>query len=61
MVQIDNNMKQKYHYVWFWQCVDLCNGGAKSKTYDTRFLAICFKPQKGIWQLKRKRVYDTKE
>lgn len=51
-------MKQKYHYVWFWQCIDLCNGGAKSDIYSMKCLALMFKPQKGIWQLKRKRVYD---
>lgn len=36
-----------------------CYGGAKSGDFGQKALALMFKPQKGLWQLKRKRVYDT--
>lgn len=54
-------MTKKYHYVWFWQAIDLCYGGAKSGDFGQKALALMFKPQKGLWQLKRKRVYDTED
>lgn len=49
-------MKKYYHYEYYWQCVDMCNGGAKTHTYRKKFIAMWYKPEKGIWQLRKKRV-----
>ncbi len=49
----------KYHYEYYWRCVDLCNGGARTATYRDIFSARISKPYRGIWKLVKFRVYDN--
>lgn len=46
----------KYRYVYYWICIDLCNGGLKRGPYNTKNMAMICKPCAGLWQLKKKRV-----
>lgn len=54
-------MKRKYHYEYYWRCIDLCNGGAKTGLYRTREEAHYNTPARsrgGLWQLEKVRVYE---
>lgn len=47
---------KKYSYVWYWVCVDLCNGGIRSREYDNKKYAMSCKPSSGLWRLCKRRV-----
>lgn len=47
-----------YHYCYYWLCVDMCNGGARRGDFRSRGEAYYYKPQNGLWELKRKRVQN---
>lgn len=47
-----------YHYEYYWQSVDLCYGGTKTELFKYEWLARWYKPKRGIWQLKKRRVYN---
>lgn len=50
-----------YHYEYYWLCVDMCSGGVKRGDYKDLFTAKLYKPQRGIWQLRHKRIANSTE
>lgn len=49
----------KYHYEYRWRCVDMCNGGASKGPYRTMYAMRLFKPERGLWEIEKFRVYEN--